>query len=459
MPTINESIESYSGKIKGKIIKPEDPLYNEARKIWNGMIDKKPAIIVQCVDTDDVVNAIGLAREKDLEISVKGAGHNIGGNCICDNGLMIDFTKMKKVEVDKDKKIVYVEPGATLADVDEVTQQFGLAVPIGINSTTGISGLTLGGGIGWLTRKFGLTIDNLIFAEVVTADGNIVKASETENPDLYWAIRGGGGNFGIITEFLFKLQNVGPEVLAGLIVQPFTNAKKILKQYQEIVSSAPKELAVWVVMRKAPPLPFLPSEVHGKEVIVFAFNCLENNRECNKYIDKIRSLDKPFGEHFGKMPFKDWQKAFDPLLTPGARNYWKTHNFQNFSDAALDTIIKYAGKLPSPHCEVFLGHLEGVMNSVPADAMAYVSRDLKFVMNVHARWEDKADDEKCISWARELFNETAKFASAGAYVNFMTGDEGDRVAAAYGKNYKRLVEIKRKYDPENIFHHNQNIKV
>ena len=454
-----EKVDNLKSKIKGKIILPSKPEYTEARKIWNAMIDKNPAIIVQCINSDDVSNSIIFAKENGLEITVKGAGHNIAGNCICDDGIMIDFSKMKNVKVESDKKLAYVQPGATLADFDAAAQEHGLATPVGINSTTGIAGLTLGGGFGWLTRLYGMTVDNLVSAEVITADGKKLKVSENENTDLFWAIRGGGGNFGIVTEFVFNLHNVGPEILAGLIVFPFSQAKKVLSQYRKFTTSIPRELNTWIVLRKAPPLPFLPEEVHGKEVIVLANFYSGDSKEGNKYFDSIRSFGKPIGEQVGNMPYVNWQKAFDPLLTPGSRNYWKTHNFKELNDKAIDTMIEYAGKLPDPQCEIFIALLEGKSNSVSSDAMAYGNRDLNYVLNVHGRWEKPSQDNECISWARDFYKASLPFASGGAYVNFMTNDEGERVASAYGKNYERLVQLKKKYDPKNIFHFNQNVKV
>ncbi len=454
----SESTEQLKGDIKGEIVLPVDASYDEVREIWNGMIDRRPAVIVQCQGADDVVHALAFARKTDLDISIRGAGHNIAGNAICDDGLMIDLSTMKNVRVDADRRRAYVEPGATLGVFDAAVQAHGLATPVGINSTTGLAGLTVGGGFGWLTRKYGMTVDNLISVEMVTVDGARVRASEDENADIFWAIRGGGGNFGVVTQFEFKLYPVGPEILAGLIVFPFDQAKQVLTKYREFVESAPEELNVWVVLRQAPPLPFLPEDVHGKEVVVLPIFYGGDIEKGQKLIEPLRGFGDAHGEHIGAQPYVDWQQAFDPLLTPGARNYWKSHNFTKLSDAALDSIIEFAGKLPSSQCEIFIGLIAGAPNRVAPDAMAYGHRDAKFVLNVHARWDDARDDDTCITWAREFFKSSAPYASAGAYVNFMTEEEGDRVATAYGANFARLVEIKKKYDPENILHLNQNIK-
>jgi FAD/FMN-containing dehydrogenase len=446
------------GMIKGGVLIADDPGYEDARQIWNAMIDRRPAMIAQCADADDVPTAIAFARRNKLEISIRGAGHNIAGNALCNDGLTIDFSNMKSVRVDAGERRAYVEPGATLANLDEATQAHSLATPVGINSTTGIAGLTLGGGFGWLTRKYGMTIDNLVSVDVITAEGRKIRASETDNADLFWAIRGGGGNFGVVTQFEFQLFPVGPEIFAGLIVFPFSQAKQILNKYRQFVNSAPEELNVWVVLREAPPLPFLPENVHGKEVVVLPIFYSGAVAEAEKLIAPLRAFGDAHGEHLGAQPYVAWQKAFDPLLTPGARNYWKSHNFTQLADGALDSIIEFAGKLPSPQCEIFIGLIAGAPNRIAPDAMAYGHRDAKFVLNVHGRWDEAKDDPKCMSWAREFFKASAPYASAGAYVNFMTAEEGDRVVAAYGSNYDRLVQIKKRYDPDNIFHLNQNIK-
>lgn len=446
------------GLTKGSILVAGDSDYDAVRQIWNAMIDRRPAVIVQCLDADDVVPALAFARRNKLEISIRGGGHNIAGSSLCDDGLSIDFSKMKGARVDAANRRAYVEPGATLADLDQATMAHGLATPVGINSTTGIAGLTLGGGFGWLTRKYGMTIDNLVAVDMITVDGKKIRASKSENGDLFWAIRGGGGNFGVVTQFEFELFPVGPEIFAGLMVFPFSQAKQILRKYRKFVDSAPEELNVWVVLRKAPPLPFLPESVHGKEVVVLPIFYSGPIAEAERLIAPLRDFGEAHGEHLGPQPYVQWQKAFDPLLTPGARNYWKSHNFTELADGALDSVIEFAGKLPSPQCEIFIGLIAGAPNRVASAAMAYGHRDAKFVLNVHGRWDEAQDDRMCIAWARDFFKASAPYASAGAYVNFMTAEESDRIASAYGANYARLVEVKRKYDPDNFFHLNQNIK-
>ena len=455
---LNQNIQKLKGAVKGTVVRPQDDSYDKARQVWNAMIDRRPAVIVQCADAGDVGHAIRFAGENGLDIAVRGGGHNIAGYAVCDKGLTIDLSHMKNVRVEPGTKRAYVEPGATLADFDRAVQAHGLATPVGINSTTGIAGLTLGGGFGWLTRVYGMTIDNLVSADLVTADGAWIQANEGSHPDLFWAIRGGGGNFGAVTRFEFELHPVGPEILAGLIVFPFDQAKQVLTRYREFVDSAPVELNVWVILRQAPPLPFLSSEMYGKEVVVLAVFYTGDPAEGQKLIQPLRGFGNVLGEHVGAQPYTQWQQAFDPLLTPGARNYWKSHNFTVLGDGALDSMIEFGGKLPSPQCEIFVGLIAGVSNRVAPDATAYAARDARFVMNVHGRWNSATDDERCITWARAFFKASAPYASSGAYVSFMTEEEHDRVAAAYGSNYPRLVEIKGRYDPENIFHLNQNIK-
>lgn len=453
------AVEAFKASLRGKLLTADCAGYDEARAIWNAMIDRRPALIVRCVGTVDVIRAVDFAQRNKLLIAVRGGGHNIAGNAVCDGGLMIDLSPMKSVRVNPETRRAYVEPGATLSDFDHEAQAFGLATPLGINSTTGVAGLTLGGGFGWLSRKHGMSVDNLISADVVTADAKLIRVSAKKNADLFWGIRGGGGNFGIVTSFEFKLHPVGPEVFAGLIVFPFDQAETVLRKYREFVEKIPDDLSVWAVLRQAPPLPFLPADVHGKEVVVFAIFYAGDATKGERVIEPLRSFGKPHGEHIGPQPYVAWQRAFDPLLTPGARNYWKSHNFSHLSDGALGTVIEYAGKLPSPHCELFIGLVGGQASRVVSDETAYSHRDAKFVLNVHTRWERAEEDQRCISWARDFFNAAAPHATGGVYVNFMTQEEIDRIPAAYGQEvWKRLVEVKNKWDPKNLFRMNQNIK-
>jgi FAD/FMN-containing dehydrogenase len=453
------ALDALRGQLRGALCMAGDPGYDEARTIWNAMIDRRPAAIVRASTADDVVRAVRIANEQGIALAVRGGGHNIAGNAVCEGGLLLDLTPMKGVRVDPSARVARVEPGVTLGEMDRGTQAHGLAAPLGINSTTGVAGLTLGGGFGWLSRRYGLTIDNLAAAEVVTADGQRLRATESEHPDLFWALRGGGGNFGVVTLFEYRLHPVGPEVLSGLVVHPLSRARELFDEYRRLAAQAPEELSCWIVLRKAPPLPFLPPEVHGTEVMVLAVCHAGDLEQGRKAAAPFQRLGKPIADVIAPTPFVGWQAAFDPLLAPGARNYWKSHNFREISDGAVDALLDAVGRLPTPECEVFVGQLGGAVNRVPPDATAYPHRDVNFVVNVHTRWSDPSDDARCIGWARELFDALAPHATGGVYVNFMPEDEGQRVSkGAYGSNYDRLTRVKARYDPENLFRLNQNIR-
>ena len=453
-----EAQDALRGALRGALCLPGDPGYDEARTLWNAMIDRRPAVIVRAAGTADVIQAVKLAAEHNLVLAVRGGGHNIAGNAVCEGGLMLDLSLMRSVRVDAAARTVRVEPGARLGDLDKETQAFGLATPVGINSTTGVSGLILGGGFGWLSRKHGLTIDNLISADVVTSSGALLRASASENPDLFWAIRGGGGNFGVVTSFELKLHPVGPQVTAGLIVHPFAEAKSVLEDYRKAIARASDELCCWVVMRKAPPLPFLPAEVHGTEIVVLALCAIGDPASAEKNVAPFKAIGKPIADVVGPAPFASWQTAFDPLLAPGVRNYWKSHDFVELSDGLFEVLLDAVKRLPSPDCEIFIGNLGGAINRVPADATAYPHRNVNFVINVHTRWNEPSEDKACIAWARGLYDAMAPFATGGVYVNFMPDDEAQRVrAGAYGPNYERLSTLKAKYDPRNLFRLNQNV--
>jgi FAD/FMN-containing dehydrogenase len=456
LPT--EILTALRPQLRGSLCLQDEAGYDEARTIWNAMIDRRPAAVVRCGGASDVMRAVRLARDNGLLVAVRGGGHNISGNAVCEGGLLIDLSPMRSVRIDPNKRTARVEPGVTLGEFDKEAQAFGLATPLGINSTTGVAGLTLGGGFGWLSRKFGFTVDNLISADVVTADGALLQASAVENPDLFWAVRGGGGNFGVVTSFEFKLHPVGPDLVSGLIVHPFARARELLAGYREIAAAAPDELSIWVVLRKAPPLPFLPAEVHGKEILVFAVCYAGEPANAEKALARLRALGEPITDVIGVQPYTAWQMAFDPLLTPGAFNYWKSHNFTALSDGLLDTLVDYVGTLPTEECEIFIGQVGGASSRIGADATAYPHRDANFVMNVHTRWRERGDERAAIKWAREFFAATAPHATGGVYVNFMPEDETERVPGAYGSNYVRLAALKAKYDPGNLFRLNQNVQ-
>lgn len=457
--TVDSAVtEQLKASLRGTLLSPGDAGYDQSRTVWNAMIDRRPALVVRCAGVADIQQAVAFARQHGILTAVKGGGHNIAGNAVCEGGLLIDLSGMRSVRVDPQARVAHVEPGATLADFDHECQAFGLATPVGINSTTGIAGLTLGAGFGWLSRKHGMTIDNLLAVDIVTADGRLLRADDKNNADLFWAVRGGGGNFGIVTRFEFKLHPVGPDLLSGLIVFSFKEAATVLKKYGDYCRTLGGETSVWTVLRKAPPLPFLPANVHGTEIVAFAICHAGDPEAGKKAIEPIRKFGTVLGEHVGVQPYRAWQKAFDPLLTPGARNYWKSHNFKELSGGAIDVVVKYVGNLPSPHCEIFFGLIGGATMRPAPEATAYSHRDALYVCNVHGRWETAAEDKKCIDWARGFFRDATPFATGGVYVNFLTDDESDRIKAAYGSGYERLAAVKQKYDPQNLFRVNQNIR-
>jgi FAD/FMN-containing dehydrogenase len=452
-----QAVDGLAQALRGRIVLPAAEGYEEARTIWNAMIERKPGLILRAAGVSDVMQAVRFAREHDLLLSIRGGGHNIAGHALCEGGLTLDLSAMRSVRVSPTVMRAWVEPGATLGDLDRETQAFGLAVPTGINSTTGVAGLTLGGGFGWITRKYGLTIDNLVSADVVLADGSLVRASGGEHPDLFWALRGGGGNFGVVTGFELNLHSVGPQVLSGLVIHPLDSAAQLLKQYRNLLADAPDELTCWVVMRQAPPLPFLPAEWHGREILVFAICYCGDPGEGEKATARYRALGKPIVDVVSPHSFVAWQSALDPLLTHGARNYWKSHDFLELSDGVIEAMIAAVRALPSAESEVVIAHLGGAMTRVAPEATAFPQRKAHFVMNLHTRWREAARDRECIQWARKLFDATAPHAAGSVYVNFIPEDESSRVRLAYGQSYERLAAIKARYDPRNAFRINQNI--
>ncbi len=451
-------LQQLAGSLRGRVLLANEAGYDEVRAVWNGMFDRKPALIVQCLGASDVVKAVKFARQHDLLLSVKGGGHHIAGKSVCDDGLMIDLSLMRSVHVDPDKKTVRVDGGCLLSDVDKETQMYGLAVPAGIVSHTGVGGLTLGGGFGWISRKYGFTIDNLLSAEVVTADGQVVTASEKTNSDLFWGLRGGGGNFGVVTSFEFNCAYIGKEVFSGIIAHRFEDARSYMHFHAEYVRTLPDEMTVWMVIRHAPPLPFLDKDVHGKLVVLVPFVYLGDEAEGKKLIEPVQNFGQPHGVFMGMNSWTDWQAGFDGLNTHGARNYWKSHHLKELSTACIEKVLEYAQKLPTESTEIFIPHMEGAPGRVPADATAYSFRSNPFVLNVHTRWESEQNDRECISWAREFSEQTKVFAE-GVYVNFLSDEGDDRVREAYTSGvWERLVHLKNKYDPQNVFRMNQNIQ-
>jgi len=451
-------IEEFKANFRGTVFLAGDHGYETARQIWNSIFNRKPTMIARCVGTSDIVNAVKFARKANMLLSVKGGGHNSAGTAACDDGLMIDLSLMRRVTVDEGNNIARADGGALLGDVDHETQLHGLAVSSGIVSHTGVGGLTLGGGFGWISRKHGLSVDNLISAEVVTADGRLVKAGNEENADLFWGIRGGGGNFGIVASFEFRCAQIGTEVFSGLIVKKFEDAKRYMQFHRNYVREMPDGMTAWMVVRHAPPLPFLSPDVHGKLVVIVPFVWLGDKEKGEELIKPIREIAESHGEAFGMNKWVNWQSGFDGLVTHGARNYWKSHHLTDLTDDCIDRILEYASKLPTEECEVFIPHMEGAAGRVSPSETAFAHRNTPFVLNLHTRWHKATDDERCLKWARDMHESTQEFAR-GVYVNFISQEGEDRVKDAYTPEvWNRLVEVKKKWDPQNTFRMNQNIR-
>jgi FAD/FMN-containing dehydrogenase len=450
-------LAAFTSQISGGVLDAADAAYDEARMVWNGSIDRRPALIARCMTEADVQSAVRFAAAHRMLLSVRGGGHHIAGNAVAEGGMMLDLSGMRAIQVDVAKRTARVGPGALLGDLDRESQAHGLATPLGINSTTGVAGLTLGGGFGWLTRRHGMTVDNLLGATIVTADGAVHTVSSTSEPDLFWALRGGGGNFGVVTSFEFRMHPVGPELYAGLVVYPMAQARQVLRAWRDFTADAPDELSVWAVLRKAPPLPFLPESAHGSGVLILPLVHCGSVEAGERDAAPVLRFGDPIGAALGPTPYAAFQSAFDPLLAPGARNYWKSNNFSKLSDEALDVVLAAADRLPGPECEIFMVQLGGAMARVKPTATAFAGRDANYIMNVHGRWRDAGDDQKVRAWARRAFEDAASHATGSGYVNFLTEDEAERVAATYGVNHERLQAVKQRFDPDNLFRMNLNI--
>jgi FAD/FMN-containing dehydrogenase len=453
------TLERFETSLRGELLRPESDVYDEARQLWNAMIDKRPALIARCTGVADVIEAVNFARENGVAVAVRGGGHNVAGLASVDDGLMIDLSLMRAVHVDPEARTVRVDGGALWGDVDHETQAFGLATPSGIISTTGVAGLTLGGGFGWLARKYGLAADNLLSVEVVTAEGEFVKASEQENEDLFWAVRGGGGNFGIVTSFEFRLHAVGPEVLFGPTVHRLEDAAEVLRYYREFTRGAPKECTVYADFLTAPPLPFLPEEVHGSKVL-FLIQCYAGDmKEGEEILRPLREFGRPIADAVAPTPYAEAQRRSDPLYPKGGRYYWKSHNLATLSDEVVNALAGCAATMPTPLCDILIQHLGGCIGKLAPDATAYPHRDAGFIVTLGGRTERPAEDEQCIGWARKCHTQLGEHAAAGVYVNFLGHDESEeRLRAAYGDNAERLRRIKTRYDPRNFFRSNHNIE-
>ncbi len=455
----NVAIESFKSKLRGSLCLPGEPGYEQARSIWNGMIDRRPGLVARCTGVADVIAAVNFVRESNLLVSVRGGGHNVAGNAVCEGGLMIDLSLMRGIHVDPARRVARVQPGISWGDLDHETQLFGLAVPGGIVSSTGVAGLTLGGGFGWLSRKYGLTVDSLLSADIVTSDGRLLRASPTENADLFWGIRGGGGNFGIVTSFEFQLHAVGPQVMAGLIFYPYNNAEKVLKFYREFTAHAPDELGTMAVLRMAPPAPFLPKQIHGQPVVGIAVCYTGRIEHAEQVVRPLKEFGSPLADLIAPKPFIAHQTMLDAASPSGRRYYWKSEYMDQLNDEACKTLVKYAGSLSSPMTAVLIFQLGGAIRRGNVQNTAAGNRDAAYVLNIQSAWEDAAQSERHVEWTRTFWHEMQPFSSGGVYVNFLSEGEGDaRIRAAYPGSYERLVEIKRKYDPMNLFRMNQNIK-
>lgn len=456
----NHLIESLKNRFQGDILQPADAGYDDARKIWNALIDKYPALIARCKTSQDVIEAVNFARENHLVLSVRGSGHNVAGNAVCNGGLVIDLSLMKDIQVDPEKRTATAQPGVVFGEMDKATQPYGLAAPGGIVSQTGISGLTLGGGFGWLTRKHGFSCDNLISAEIVTADGRLLTASASENPDLFWGIRGGGGNFGVATSLTYQLQPVGPEVLAGMIIYALDDASEVLRFYRDFTASTPEELGTMAFFRLAPAAPFIPEELHGKPVMAINTCYAGEIEEGERVLAPLRAFGSPIFDGIKRTTFAAHNSSMDAGQPAGMYYYWKSEYVTEIADNAIETLVAYAANMTSPYARLAVFQLGGAIQRHDEQAMAVSHRNVKYVIAINTGWADPDDTGKQIQWTRDLWTAIRPFSSGGVYVNFLSADDGEeRVRAAYGTaKLERLAQLKSKFDPSNLFHMNQNIK-
>ena len=449
-------IESFKKSLRGELIQPDDAAYDSARRIYNAMIDKRPRLIAQCADVADVISAVNFGRTQGLRIAVRGGGHSGPGLSLCDDGLVIDLSHMKGIRVEPAKSTVRVEAGCRWGDVDHATHAFGLAAVSGIISTTGVSGLTLGGGHGYLTRKFGLTIDNLLSVDMVLADGRFVHASKDENPDLFWAIRGGGGNFGIVTSFLFRVHPVST-VYAGPMLWPLEKAEDVLRWYRRFLPEAREDLYGFFAFLTVPPAPPFPQNLHGKKMCGIIWCYCGPIDQSEKVLRPVRDLSPPVFELLGAMPYPMLQSMHDGIYPPGLQWYWKGDFVKDLSDKAISLHVQHGSELPTPHSTMHLYPIDGTVHRVGRAETAFSFRDCVWSQVIVGVDPDRANNERMTAWARDYWDALHPHSAGGAYVNFMMDEGQERVRATYGDNYKRLVEIKRKYDPDNIFRINQNI--
>lgn len=442
----------------GRTVTPDDDDYDQARSVWNGSIDRRPQCVAQATNAADVVAALRHAREHDLLVAVRGGGHGVDGSGVCDDGLVIDLSLMKGIQVDPDQRTARAQAGVLWGELDRETQAFGLATTGGVVTHTGIAGLTLGGGIGWLMRRFGLTIDNLLSAELVTADGNVMVASEGQNPELFWGLRGGGGNFGIVTSFEYRLHPVGPELLCGPVFWSMDDAPDVLRHYREFAADSPREVTTIVNLRKAPPLPIVPEETRGRPVCIISMAYAGDPSDGKEVLAPLREYGRPLVDAVEVRPYLALQSLLDATVPHGWHYYWKSTDLGPLNDDVIDTMVEHSSQIASPLTYSVTFQLGGAISDIPEDATAYSHRGAAHNININGIWKpDETIAEKEIKWTRDFFNALEPH-QAGVYVNFL-GNEGQaRVEAAYGtEKYKRLVALKDHWDPDNVFRLNQNI--
>ncbi|HET7103636.1 MAG TPA: FAD-binding oxidoreductase [Terracidiphilus sp.] len=442
---------------RGELLQPADAAYDAARKVHNGMIDRHPKLIARCCDVADVMAAVRFGRERDMLTAVRGGGHNAGGFGVCDNGLVIDLSRLKGIRVDPAARTVRVEGGCVWADVDHATHAFGMATPSGTVGSTGVAGLTLGGGIGHLTRTYGLTIDNLLSADMVLADGSFVATSEKEHPDLFWAIRGGGGNFGVVTSFLFRLHPVSV-VSAGPTFWPLDQAPQVIRAYREFIAQAPEDVSGFLAFMNVPPVPLFPEHLHNQTVCAVIWCSTATPENAEKATKPMRSVGQPLLDHVGPMPFPALQTLFDPLLAPGLQMYWRADFLKELSDASITVHQRYAEKIPAGLSLAHMYPINGATQRVDRADTAFRYRDCLVAGVIVGIDPDPKNKETITAWTKEYFDALHPFSAGGAYVNFMMDEGQDRIRASFGENYDRLARIKKTYDPSNFFRVNQNIR-
>lgn len=446
---------------RGQLITADHSDYDTARAVWNGVIDRRPRVIARCSGTADVVAAVRFARDHDLEVAIRGGGHNVAGTAVCDDGIVIDLSAMRAVWVDPAGRTARVQGGALWADVDHETQAHGLATPGGIVGHTGVAGLTLGGGIGWLMRKHGLTVDNLLGAEVVTAEASIVRASADEHPDLFWALRGGGGNFGVVTSFRFALHPVGPTVMAGPVFWAADDTVDVLRFYRDFAAEAPDELGNVVRLGTVPPLPIIPEHLHWRPAISVSSCYAGAVEDGERVMRTLRQVGAPLVDLIAPKPYVAHQRGLDATVPHGWHYYWKSTNLADLSDDAITVMADQAYTAGSPRSYAVMFHMGGAVGRIPEDATAYAGRDVAHNININGVWLPEESGEHATAetdWAQRFLQALEPHRAPGVYVNFLDSDDVGRVREAYGDSiYRRLAEVKAKYDPDNVFHHNKNV--